>query len=311
VLNPSPGVIVVKSRARRSLAGSIAVAITATVLAAAVPADARSASSSRAAAAPAPVPVVVGTYNIRADVNLDAFKRAVSAFRDSGVQVAGLQEIGSNERNQWLQENHDWGYYRPPALQQNPIIWKRSQFAFLSAHGAQIAKARDIGGGIVHRASWATVVRLRYLQNGEELTFINVHLIHGAVFNGEPTPGKPELFDLFAEQVGGTVRAVRAERQLPNPPDAIYVTGDFNAAYEADFRHKNPKLPLTRFGNIKMRSMWRNSPYLTKPFGTFKISLLDQVWAAQGSAHEKILRGIDESDHWPALATYNRPANDG
>jgi hypothetical protein len=301
----------VKSRARRSLAGSIAVAITATVLAAAIPADARSAASSRAAAAPAPVPVVVGTYNIRADVNLDAFKRAVSAFRDSGVQVAGLQEIGSNERNQWLQENHDWGYYRPPALQQNPIIWKRSQFAFLSAHGAQIAKARDIGGGIVHRASWATVVRLRYLQNGEELTFINVHLIHGAVFNGEPTPGKPELFDLFAEQVGGTVRAVRAERQLPNPPDAIYVTGDFYAAYEADFRHKIPKLPLTRFGNIKMRSMWRNSPYLTKPFGTIKISLLDQVWAAQGSAHEKILRGIDESDHWPALATYNRPANDG
>jgi hypothetical protein len=111
------------------------------------PVDARSALSSRAAAAPAPVPVVVGTYNIRADVNLDAFKHAVNAFRDSGVQVAGLQEIGSNERNQWLQENHDWGYYRPPAMQQNPIIWKRGQFDFLSARGAQIAKARDIGGG--------------------------------------------------------------------------------------------------------------------------------------------------------------------
>jgi hypothetical protein len=58
--------------------------------------------------------------------------------------------------------------------------------------------------------------------------------------------------------------------------------------------------------------MWRSSPYLTKPFGTFKISLLDQIWAAQGSAHEKILPRIDESDdHWPALATCNRPANDG
>jgi endonuclease/exonuclease/phosphatase (EEP) superfamily protein YafD len=85
--------------------------------------------------------------------------------------------------------------------------------------------------------------------------------------------------------------------------------GDFNAAYEADVRHKHPKLPLTRFGNIRMMSMWKNSPFLTKPYGTFKSSLIDQVWAAQPSAHEAILRGIDASDHWPALATYNRPVN--
>jgi endonuclease/exonuclease/phosphatase family metal-dependent hydrolase len=284
------------------------VAAAASLLAAAVPAQA-GVPGSPAARATATTPVVVGTYNIRAGVNLVAFKRAVREFRGSGVQVAGLQEIGSNDRNKWLQENHDWGYYRPPALQQNPIIWKRGPFDFLSARGYRIAKARDIGGGVVHRASWATVVRLRYRPNGEKLAFINVHLIHGAVFNGEPTPGQPALFDLFAEQVGGTVRAVRAERQRPDPADAIYVMGDFNAAYEADLRHRNPRLPLTRFGNIRMKSMWKNSPYMTKSFGTFRTSLLDQVWAAQPSAHEAILRRIGASDHWPALATYNRPVN--
>ena len=295
-----------KSRARRSLAGSLVVAVTASLLGAALPAEAGSPSA--AAQRAATTPLVVGTYNIRAGVDLTAFKGAMRAFRASGVQVAGLQEIGSNDRNKWLQENHNWGYYRPPALQQNPIIWKRGQFDFLSARGYRIAKARDIGTE-VHRASWATAVRLRYRANGEKFTFINVHLIHGAVFNGEPTPGQPALFDLFAEQVGGTVRAVRAERQRTDPPDAIYVMGDFNAAYEADVRHKHPKLPLTRFGNIRMMSMWKNSPFLTKPYGTFKSSLLDQVWAAQPSAHEAILRSIDASDHWPALATYNRPVN--
>ena len=294
-----------KSRARRSLAGSLVVAVAASLLGAALPAEAGSpaAAAQRAAAT---TPLVVGTYNIRAGVELPAFKGAVRAFRASGVQVAGLQEIGSNDRNKWLQENHNWGYYRPPALQQNPIIWKRSQFAFLSARGYRIAKARDIGTE-VRRASWATAVRLRYRANGEKFTFINVHLIHGAVFNGEPKPGQPALFDLFAEQVGGTVRAVRAERQRTSPPDAIYVMGDFNAAYEADLRHKHPKLPLTRFGNIGMISMWKNSPFLTKPYGTVRSSLLDQVWAAQPSAHEAILRDIDASDHRPALATYNRP----
>ena len=299
-----------KSRARRSLSGSIVVAITATLLAAAVPVSAHGAAKSEAGVASSTVPLVIGTYNIRFDVNLDAFKAAVQAFRGSGAQVAGLQEIGSNERREWLQENTDWGYYGPDLVHGNPIMWQRSVFDFQSGRAYRISKARVIDGR-AYPAYRATVVRLHYRPNGETISFLNVHPVAGAVFNGEPTPGKPELFDLFAEQVGGTVRAVRAERHLAHPPDAIYVMGDFNAAYEADFRHKNPKLPLTRFGNIGMRSMWRNSPYLTKPFGTFKISLLDQVWAAQGSAHEKILRWIDQSDHWPALATYNRPANDG
>ena len=38
-------------------------------------------------------------------------------FKDR-VHVAGLQEIGANDKNQLLIDDHDWGYLRPPEVQQ-------------------------------------------------------------------------------------------------------------------------------------------------------------------------------------------------
>jgi hypothetical protein len=275
-------------------------------------ADARPAGQATApagaAAASDPTRLRIGSYNIRAGVDLADFKRGIDALKPE-VDVAGLQEIGSNDRNKYLRSDHDWGYYRPVQLQQNPVIWDRSLFDFLGARGYKIAEKRDLHGehtgDEAKGDSYATVVRLRHRPSGQRISFVNVHLVRGAVKGGRPAKGKPHLFELYVDQVAGLIRAVKEER---DHADRVYALGDFNVGYKADAKWRNKKLPFRKFKAIGYRSMWKQSPYLRKSFGTHNDALIDQVWNPADSVDETILRRITVSDHRPAVATYRMPA---
>lgn len=260
----------------------------------------------------------IGTYNIRAGVALDDFKRVVDEFKPH-AEVIGLQEIGSNDRNKYLVADHDWGYFRPRELQQNPVIWRRDLFDFIGADGVKIADARDLHGehtgDEAKGDSYATVVRLHDRESDEKLSFINVHLVRGAVKGGRPAPGKPNLFKLYTDQVAGLIRAVKAERSALDGAgnklfDRVYVMGDFNVGFEADQKWHLRKLPYRKFKKIGYRSMWQNSPFLHKSYGTHRDALIDQVWNNEDSASEEIHREIQASDHSPAVAVYTMPAPD-
>lgn len=264
------------------------------------------ANASLTAAAPEPE-LGVGTYNIRAGVTLSDFKDAVTAFKNSGVEVAGLQEIGSNDRNKFLQADQTWGYYRPPALQQNPIIWDRDRFDVYGATGYKIADARDLhgehSGDEAKGDSWATVVRLLDRVSGLKASFMNIHLVRGAIKGGRPVASKPNLVQLYYDQVAGTVAALKAERERDDV-DRVFVLGDFNVGYEADVKWHLKKLPFRKLSGLGLTAMWKDSPLLDKPYGTHHDALIDQVWTTGGSSDEQILRNIQQSDHSPALATY-------
>jgi hypothetical protein len=291
----------------RSLVASALVSLVAAALA-----TAPTATATVPDAAVGEPPVRIGTYNIRTGVGLADFKAAVAALKPA-VDVAGLQEIGANDRNKYLVADHGWGYFRPPKLQQNPVIWRRDLFDFVAASGHLIAKARDLhgehSGDEAKGDSWATVVRLVQRASGEQVSFINVHLVRSAVKGGRPAPGKPHLFELLTDQVAGTVAAIKAERAAPGV-DRVYVLGDFNVGYEADAKWKHRKLPFKRFGAIGLISMWKGSPLLKESYGTHNDALIDQVWSTAGANTEAILRSIKQSDHSPAVATYSLPLPD-
>lgn len=284
-----------------------AAALTAAPTATAAPTTSPASGSATTSARVGEPPLRIGTYNIRAGVSLGDFKAAVTAFKPQ-ADVAGLQEIGSNERNKYLVADRNWGYYRPPKLQQNPVIWRRDLFDFVGARGFMIAKARDLNGehsgDEAKGDSFATVVRLVQRTSGEQISFINVHLVRGAVKGGRPAPGRPNLFKLYADQVSGTVAAIKAERAIS---DRVYVLGDFNVGYEADAKWRHRLLPYKKFGRIGLSSMWKGSPLLKKTYGTHNDALIDQVWNTQGSTSEAILTGLKQSDHSPAVATYTLP----
>lgn len=288
----------------KSALGGLALSLAAATLAGAP----TMATASAGAAAVDPPQLTVGSYNVRAGVSLPEFKTVLDAYKEKGVEVAGLQEIGSNDRNKYLREDHHWGYYRPPALQQNPIIWDRSLFDFLDARGYMIAEERDLHGehtgDEAKGDSWATVVRLRDRETGQELSFMNVHLVRGAVKGGRPNPDRPNLFKLYADQVVGMVKAVQAERALS---DRVYVMGDFNVGWKADNKWRHKKLPFRKFKAIGFRSTWQASPYLSDKKGTHNDALIDQVWTEDDSTNEQIFRDLTASDHWPMLSTYELP----
>lgn len=254
-------------------------------------------------------PLRVGTYNIRAGVAQSDFETAVTTFQPM-ADVIGLQEIGSTDRGTWLASDSRWGHFRPPALGQNPIIWRRSLFDFAGAEGFRIATERDLHGehsGDGDKGdSWATIVRLVQRTTGQELSFINVHLVRGAVKGGKPAPGRPHLFRLYRDQVRGTVKAIQQEKQRS---DEVFVLGDLNVGFEADLKRKHKALPFKKFRRVGLRSMWQGSPLLKKSYGTHNDALIDQVYNAGNSSAEAIIRSIKQSDHWPAVATYQLPVD--
>jgi endonuclease/exonuclease/phosphatase (EEP) superfamily protein YafD len=235
------------------------------------------------------------------------FRHGVTSLRRH-VGVAGLQEIGSNRRRHYLASIRGWGYYRPRYIQQNPVIWNRSRFRLVRAHGDRIARSRHLRGqlpGATRRKkdSTATVVRLRHLASGRRISVINVHLVHGAVKGGKPWPHRPAVFNLFRNQVAGLVQAVKRERRWGR----VFVTGDFNVGYRADQHFALPRLPYRRLSRQRLDAVWQGTGYLRRGEGTHSDALIDQIWSGSGPSNVRILRWVRPSDHFPVVATYRIP----
>lgn len=253
----------------------------------------------------------VGTYNIQSSRSLAEFKAGVAALKPL-VDVMGLQEIGANEKHQSLRLDHDWGYYRPPAIQQNPVLWRRDRFDFRSAAApvlsARVKVPHAYGhGDVTFKTNYATVVRLVERSTGERISFVNVHLVHGATWAGRPKPGRRPLFRLYKRQVGALAKVVAGEKLAS---DDVYVMGDFNIGYAADARWHLKKLPYHRLRGQGLTSMWRGSSYLRGSRGTHGSQLIDQVWTSRKASSSRIIGRIRHSDHRPVVATYALPTPD-
>jgi exonuclease III len=265
-----------------------------------------------------PLQVRIGTFNVISRATVETFQSAISRLKGPApgpspyVDVLGLQEIGMNEKNKWLIADANWGYYRPPQLQQNPVIWDRRQLDFVSGEGVKLSEGdriegRNGGGEEAKTPNWATVVRLFHRATGQQLTFINVHLLTGTIKGGTFVPGRPRAKKMYLHQLRTLLDTVRAERSRS---DQVYVLGDFNSGYKEDVRAGKRQLPVKQFKKIGFRSVWANSPLLSKKYGTHSNALIDQIWNPSSPVATQILTDIRGSDHKPAVGTYQLPAPD-
>lgn len=249
------------------------------------------------------LPVKIATYNFRADRSLEKFKEAIDELK-SRVDVAGLQEIADTDKNYYLMDDDTWGYYRPPELRQNPLIWNTDVFNLVDIPGAyKIADGRvvedKLGGTEYKEDSYATVVRLEHLVSGNTVTIVNLHLLSGASLVGKPWPGRPKRFAMLTEQIQGSVRLIKREQEINTE---VFVTGDFNVGFQADFKERHKKLPYKSYKRQGFQSMWASGDLEQR--GTYENAYLDQVWATVAPVRREVARDIEGSDHYPAVATY-------
>jgi endonuclease/exonuclease/phosphatase (EEP) superfamily protein YafD len=88
----------------------------------------------------------------------------------------------------------------------------------------------------------------------------------------------------------------------------VFVTGDFNAGWVADEKHRHRHLPFRSFRSLHFKSMWA-AERPRDGRGTHADALLDQVYARRAAASARVLfRLNDYSDHVPAVARYRLPA---
>lgn len=247
--------------------------------------------------------VDIGTYNYRADRSLARFQTAIDELK-TRVDVAGLQEIADRDKNDYLLADDSWGYFRPPELRQNPVIWNTDVFDLVETpENTRIALGREIesktGGREYKDDSYATVVRLEHLDTSSPVTIINVHLLSGASRLGLPYPGRPDRFDFLQDQVRGTVRLIKREVERRAQ---VFVLGDFNVGYQPDAREQHRKLPYRKYGRQGFTSMWHGGNLGLR--GTYDNAYLDQVWATTSPLKREVAHDIEGSDHFPAVATY-------
>jgi endonuclease/exonuclease/phosphatase family metal-dependent hydrolase len=276
------------------------------VVAFAVPAQAAPSAEPRAQGG-----VTVGTFNINASQRFGVWRNAIREFR-THVQVAGLQEVNSDQKRHFLRSSR-WGAFWPAKLGQNPVIWDRQAFEMLAARGAKLAKGRYVGnekpGADPYRkASWATVVRLRHVRSGRTISVVNTHLVAGGVNGGRRIPGNPRLYNLYVDQMAGLARTVRTERSWAG--GRVFVVGDFNVNYPADKKRRHANLPYALLTGAGLVSAWEARREIEPGHGsgTRGGAYLDGVWSSRGARRVSVMRSINVSDHFPVIATYAPPA---
>lgn len=285
----------------RGFRAPVAVALSSVLMITVGPAPAGTAAP---AAARAGSPVELGTYNIRAGVSTGTFEAAVRAVR-TRADLVGLQEVNSKAKEDVLKRMSGWAYYRPARYrgEQNPVIWKTSQFTRISARSARTAPSCYIGnerrGPNRIKPHYATIVRLRHRATGERIVIVNAHLVPGAVKGGRPAKGKKRSFRCYAREL----RNLRAVAHSERRNGTVFAMGDFNAGFVPDRKHRKRKLPFRRFRSVDMRSMWATE----RPNGdrgTRNDALIDQIWARERAANAWVEFGINYSDHRPGIARY-------
>lgn len=259
-----------------------------------------------AAASRSGVTMKVGTYNIIASTSAGTFRSAVHSLLPR-VDVAGLQEVNSKDKEAVLRGLSGWSYFRAANNygEQNPVIWRDSVFKKLGAKTVKTSGACWLGsersGRNSVRAHYVSVVRLLHRATNRKVVIVNVHLLPNAVKGGRLNTSKPRTVKCFKREMRNT-RAVVANQRGNG---RVFAVGDFNVGWVPDERERVKALPFRRFKSIDMRSMWATErPSNT---GTRKGALLDQVWAKQKAVNATVASDIRYSDHRPAIAEYQLP----
>ncbi len=307
------------ARRRQATLGLGLLSLVAGALLAAAPAQLMTAAH---ADDPVTAPLQIGSYNIRAGESLSSFQAGVE-FIMGKSDITGLQEAAGNPRHKYLVSNPDWRVYIPPGNKQVPIVWNPRAFEVISASefkladGARVEDVPHDNRTVYKEATWAAVARMRQISTGYVFTFINVHLIHGAIQGGKPVPSRPLLYALFTKQVA-SLRAQIASQQASGLP--VYVTGDFNIGYAQDRKVELKKNPYRNLTGLREVATWQNKPLSAK--GTFMDpvcrpgvkycgSYIDQTWGPTGSTYAKVFTKIVHSDHYPIRSTYLIPVPAG
>jgi hypothetical protein len=309
------------ARRRRATLGTGLLGVLAGVSFATAPAQV---TASAHAADPVVVPLRIGSYNIEMGEPLSQFRPGVD-FIMSEADVTGFQEVGGKARRSYIDGNPDWRVYHAPGNHQVPIVWNPRVFESVSASQFKLAdggQVEDVSGSkdgkLMYRpATYGAVVHLRQISTGYVFSFINVHLIHGAVKGGVPAPGRPLLYALYTQQVASLRAEVTAQQSSGLP---TYVTGDFNIGFAQDRSTDRKANPYRNLTGIQEVATWANktlSPYGTHidtscPPGVRHCgAYIDQTWGPTASASAKVYTKVVHSDHYPIRSTYLIPVPAG
>jgi endonuclease/exonuclease/phosphatase family metal-dependent hydrolase len=255
---------------------------------------------------PVTTAVRMATINVQVRRSLDQFRGGVTPLLDRS-DIIGLQEMDTRDKEAYLQTLSDrgWAHYAVRPAFQTPVLWRTDRFSYLGGRVAQISPATYIGNEVrgmtsTQKARYVSVVHLYDKVTGRRVSVVNVHLVQGAVRGGRPWVGRPRLWGLYKRSLLNLASITVAEKRWGH----VYVMGDFNAGWVADYKHKLRRLPVRTYSALSMRSMWA-AARPTNGLGTHNDAQIDQIFSGVrpvSTAVQFDLSGF--SDHRPAIATY-------
>lgn len=260
----------------------------------------------------------IGSYNIEYQTTTAEFGAAVRSLVPY-ADIIGLQEMNRVQKELPLYDlqKDGWSYFRDVrpgskvdtvgGAEQTPILWRTARFNYEQACRMQATPKMSIHGESPQwnndAPSWFQVVKLTDRRTGQKLAIIDAHLLHNAVYQGEPKRGFPYSWKIYKTQLHSLV--AQAQKQTA-AGRLTFVMGDTNAGWDSDKLHRNPNLPVRQFQRIGMRSMWETQ-HPAGHRGTHLQGLIDQVFSKMTAWRSTVLFNLKGSDHFPALAQYMVP----
>lgn len=251
--------------------------------------------------------LTVASYNVWKNASLGDFAQDLNKLGRTNADVVGLQECRGRARARALDALEGWGVYQPfepNRAEYDPIIWRESRFTLVSTGSRRVAK-----GALIRRnrvpVRYANWVELRDRITGRHVFVISTH-VHAKI----ETKGRPRWWQpRRTRQAFRHIAALGHLARYLGHGGEVFITGDFNIAWDRDKRVRHPKFPYRAL--YKARDLvpcwaWSRARGGTHGNGHRKI---DYVWHRRSEGlspvKARILRDGYHSDHKPVLATYN------
>ena len=263
----------------------------------------------------------VVTYNIRHGLSDAAAVADVQRLADKGVDVIGLQEMGSWERRSAVRarvvdcDTCPYNTYMPtgsgPA--EIPILYRSSIFELVSKGNVKVSDATYVGpdgaGPSTIAPKYLTYVQLRHKVTAQEFYLINNHTVASVqASDGGPNYKNRERLRLYRQHMDG-LKAMITEFKATGA--GVFTTGDFNVNYRRDVVVRDPLFP---YYNMKQVDVFASYKDLGIPDRGTHVAengsdgrIIDYVSALDHPAFapkaQEILMGYN-SDHRPVWARY-------
>lgn len=303
--------------------GALVCAVVCSLLLGAAPLQAsQAATKSRVAKRTYAAAFEIGSYNIRHALSDGVAAGDVERLAASGVDVVGLQEMGSRKRrNAVLAAVQDCStcvmqgvfFDSPASIGAVPILYREGRFTLYDSGSQMLSDTTYIGpkgaGPATQPPKYVTWVKLQEKRTGRFFYVLNSHAVASVQATDGGANTNQRRLALYRKHMDGLRSLIT---QVKRRQVGVFVVGDLNVNYRRDRVVRDPLFPYVNMAEVSVEASYESlgvpeTGTHNRVDGTSSTRLIDYVYFMPrrvfSAVSQSILSGYS-SDHRPLVVRF-------